>query len=638
MKSKISFFNGTLMRKNMLRFSPIWITYLVIWFVAIPLVMGVQLSNPEVDFRPDAIDVAGYIGGVLRSIGPATACVYGVILAMALLSYLYSARSVGMYHSLPIRRSGLYLSNYCSGLLLIAVPNAVIAVITAVVTLMGNAFCPGMILAWFLALSAMELFFYSFAVFCGMFTGQILALPVFYGILNGICLGLYGAIFSFVQPFLYGMGQSMPGEQLMIWLTPLLNLYGHVEVTWEYSDAAQTVLEVGLAGQGILAIYAVAGIVLAVLAYAVYSRRDSETAGDIVSVGWAKVLFRYGVALCAALTIGQGLYYLVFSRLDSVAVELACMIVVAFVGFWVARMLLQKSFRVLRGSLRGGVICAVILLALFAAARFDVSGYVSRVPQADRVQQVSVTISGGEYSSAVLTDEENIQQVCAIHQMILDERNQHEDGVYCRVELNYALKGGSALQRTYSLYLDPAQLDDDAALTGKLQALVDTPEYLRSNCLEGLVNDGLVITGGTLSYFEIGEYDVMQDRAFDAETGEVLRQALIEDADAGRIERIDLLDYRDADYSAERYVNGITLNYKHAGAQAGQSVYVSLSTGMTSTIQALKDLGVLNEYVTLRLESEQDAYYAQQDASYESEEAAGYVEEIPAVADTETAA
>ena len=135
MKSKTSFFNTALMRKNTLRFSPIWITYLAVWFVAIPLMMGVQLSNPVVDVRPDAMDVAGYIGGALRVLGPAVACVYGVILAMALLSYLYSARSVSMYHSLPIRRSGLYLTNYCSGLLFIAVPNAVVAVITAVVIL-----------------------------------------------------------------------------------------------------------------------------------------------------------------------------------------------------------------------------------------------------------------------------------------------------------------------------------------------------------------------------------------------------------------------------------------------------------------------------------------------------------------------
>lgn len=41
---------------------------------------------------------------------------------------------------------------------------------------------------------------------------------------------------------------------------------------------------------------------------AAYRRRRSESAGDIVSVRWAKVLFRYGVALTAALTIGQGLY------------------------------------------------------------------------------------------------------------------------------------------------------------------------------------------------------------------------------------------------------------------------------------------------------------------------------------------
>ena len=607
MKSKTSFFNAALMRKNTLRFSPIWITYLAVWFIAIPLMMGVQLSNPMIDARPDIMDVAGYIGGILRVLGPAVACVYGVILAMALLSYLYSARSVSMYHSLPIRRGGLYLTNYCSGLLFIAVPNAVVAVITAVVTLMGGAFCPGMILTWFLGLCAMELFFYSFAMFCGMFTGQILALPVFYGIFNGIFLGMYWAVYSFVSPFLYGMGRSMPGEEAIMWLTPLLNLYGRLRVNWKYDAAVENVLQVTMEGRMLLLIYAAVGVALAILAYGIYHRRNSETAGDIVSVGWAKVLFRYGVALCAALTIGQGVYHLVFARFNSTAVELLCMIAIAFLGFCVAQMLLQKSFRVFHKSVRGGVICAVLLLALFGAARFDLGGYVNRVPQADRVQEVSVIISSGEYSNATLSDAENIQQVCAIHQMILDEKDQQEGNIYCRVDLEYKLKGGSVLQRTYNLYLDPSQQNNDAALPGKLQALVDTPEYLLSNHLGDFSEDDIVILRGGLDYFEIGEYDVMQQRAFDAEAGEAIRQALLEDAAAGRMDRINLMGYG-TDHD-DRYVNSIQLEYRRPGSTNSESAYITLSGSMTSTIQTLKDLGILNEYVTLRLESEQDAYF-----------------------------
>ena len=79
----------------------------------------------------------------MTSAGPVVACLYGVAVAMAVFSYLYSARSVSLMHSLPIRRSGLFLTNYISGLLFFVVPNLILCGITAAsVTLVGHVFCP----------------------------------------------------------------------------------------------------------------------------------------------------------------------------------------------------------------------------------------------------------------------------------------------------------------------------------------------------------------------------------------------------------------------------------------------------------------------------------------------------------------
>ena len=346
MQSKTSCFNLTLLRKNVIRFSPLWIVYSAAWFVAMPLLLGMQLSS---DWPPELNDVIQILGAFMTSAGPVVACLYGVAVAMAVFSYLYSARSVSLMHSLPIRRSGLFLTNYISGLLFFVVPNLILCGITACVTLVGHVFCPGMLLAWLLGLTAMELFFYSFAVFCAMFTGNLLALPVFYGVLNVLAFVLWWSISMFLEPFLYGF--SMTDRAAVVeWLTPLARLYDSVSVVWNYNAADYSFSTASLHGIPVLVIYAAAGIVFAVLAYAAYRRRRSESAGDIVSVRWAKVLFRYGVALTAALTIGQGLYGLVFmnSRLSGVPVRLVCMIVVGAVGFLVAQMLLQKSFRVVK--------------------------------------------------------------------------------------------------------------------------------------------------------------------------------------------------------------------------------------------------------------------------------------------------
>ncbi len=98
----------------MIRFSPLWIVYSAAWFVAMPLLLGMQLSS---DWPPKLNDVIQILGAFMTSAGPVVACLYGVAVAMAVFSYLYSARSVSLMHSLPIRRSGLFLTNYISGLL-----------------------------------------------------------------------------------------------------------------------------------------------------------------------------------------------------------------------------------------------------------------------------------------------------------------------------------------------------------------------------------------------------------------------------------------------------------------------------------------------------------------------------------------
>lgn len=59
MQSKTSCFNLTLLRKNVIRFSPLWIVYSAAWFVAMPLLLGMQLSS---DWPPKLNDVIQILG------------------------------------------------------------------------------------------------------------------------------------------------------------------------------------------------------------------------------------------------------------------------------------------------------------------------------------------------------------------------------------------------------------------------------------------------------------------------------------------------------------------------------------------------------------------------------------------------
>ena len=54
------------------------------------------------------------------------ALVFGILSAMAVFSYLYNSRSVGLFHALPVRREGLFLTNYLSGLSFMLLPSLVV--------------------------------------------------------------------------------------------------------------------------------------------------------------------------------------------------------------------------------------------------------------------------------------------------------------------------------------------------------------------------------------------------------------------------------------------------------------------------------------------------------------------------------
>ncbi len=620
MKSRISFFNFGLLRKNAVRFSPIWIGYLICWTVAVPVILAMQLTDEHNLDMKTYLDVAAFLGHLLTA-GAVVTFVYGIIVAMAVWSYLYNARSVSLMHALPIRRSGLFLTNYVSGLLFIIVPHLIVAFLTLIVSAMAGAAAPGMTLTWFLGMSAMGIFFYSFATFIAMFTGHILALPVFYGIYNFLVIVLYFTIESFIGPFLYGInGVGLGGETIVEWLTPVIKLLSGVFITTSYEgilDADSSVAfnklqDVTLYGGELFLIYAVVGILLAVLSYAVYRTHKSETAGDVVCVGWAKVVFRYGVALTAAFTIGQGLYHLLipYGDVHNVAVELICMILVGVLGFVIAVMLLNKTFHVIRKSARGSVICTAAILLVFVASYFDVFGITKYIPEADDVQSVSLSVGAYNYSEAVLKEPENMEKVVELHRYLVDHRKDIQNSdwrwelgeeIDGQITLRYVMKDGSSVARSYRMMITKADFENEDSASSKLKHIVDTKEYRGSDLLGIMMDAEHEPLRAAFTYYEKNESDAMSERMISDKDTKVLYKALLEDINAGRIHKINLID----ESQTEEYANSLELIGKEVDDHS--AVYrknIRLETDMTSTIAALKKLNILNDRVGLSLSSE----------------------------------
>ena len=125
MQSKTSFFNGTLFRKNLTRFWPLWggASFLGSLF---PLAMLLQLVRDRGYFLAgDPLEFANAYYNVVAYAVPILSLLYAILCAMTVWSYLYNARSVGLMHTLPITRRGLFVTNFLSGMAMMVLPYAV---------------------------------------------------------------------------------------------------------------------------------------------------------------------------------------------------------------------------------------------------------------------------------------------------------------------------------------------------------------------------------------------------------------------------------------------------------------------------------------------------------------------------------
>ena len=524
MRSATSFFDKTLFRSQLKHTWPLWLGYTALWLFLVPVTLFSALSAYQGSYSAaDASSLllnAGVRGGVFISF------VFGLFFAMLAFSHLTQSRATNGFHALPVRRETIFLTAYLTGLFC--------QLSTILVTyLLGAAVSAPLHLSfWSVTGAAMgsamleAVFFYSFAVLCMVMTGQILAAPVFYFVGNILVPGMEYLLRNFAGNFLYGY--SGHTDVALGFLSPPLYMYtmctevaiASIE-TCESDSYYVTAYALERGSLMILAAYALAGLVIALIALLLYRTRKSEMTGSTVAFPWATPIFKYGVAFCTAVALGQFLYYFLFGQYrssgnDSLPGTILCMVAAGLVGYFVAEMLIRKSFRVFRAGAKGAAIVALALVLLGVAMSFDLTGYEKHVPDESEIESVYYTFSG--MTSVTTDDADTIRRLTAAHQAIVKNRNEQariadawdadtlSQSDYADIEpfslrLTYYLKDGSQLSRSYSLYLRRSDLTAPSSVTARVNALYtcresvlcrvlgygyehlgDTPRFLDSYC------------------------------------------------------------------------------------------------------------------------------------------------------------
>ena len=631
MRSKTSCFNGTLFRKNLSRYWPLW-GLASFGGAMFPLAMLLELLHNGFRFWSPLETRQAYYT-VLSYGVPVISIVYAILCAMAVWNYLYNARSVGMMHTLPIRREGLFVTNVLSGLTMMAIPYAVTGVLTVLVTMLFGGFEPVGVLVTVLGVMGESLFFFGLATFCAFIVGNVFMLPALYGLLNFIAVLTDFMVNLLAQGFCFGLNSSYSGT--VEWLSPVVYLVQKIspnntyETQWvtdrlggqRYETSVPT--SVTLENGWLIAAYAAVGVVLMVLAWLMYRRRRSESAGDVVAVGWMKPVFRYGCAAYSAILGGRLLYALLWDSFQSgryftVLPMILCMIAGGAIGYYAASMLLAKTPRVFKTTWKGMLAVALGCAALCGAMKCDLFGVVRRVPAPDSVKLVNVYAAGSNYYLTPGKDDALIEEVRALHQAIVDDRDyimstaegrsvymETEEGSYTigapaseivstsvssfantSVRFTYTLNSGLKVERRYNLYLTQNRMDQEDTYDHLLDQLINSQE-MRQKRIRWR-DEGFQLDGAWIDTWR--DYSDLSSR----EVGLIL-DAVAKDAENGDW---GVYNWFQADNDADSYEIQIHFQYKLPESQFDRTydaIQVNVKEGMTETIRALKDLKLITD-------------------------------------------
>ena len=631
MRSKTSCFNGTLFRKNLSRYWPLW-GLASFGGAMFPLAMLLELLHNGFRFWSPLETRQAYYT-VLSYGVPVISIVYAILCAMAVWNYLYNARSVGMMHTLPVRREGLFVTNVLSGLTMMAIPYAVTGVLLVLVTMLFGGFEPVGVLVTVLGVMGESLFFFGLATFCAFIVGNVFMLPALYGLLNFIAVLTDFMVNLLAQGFCFGLNSSYSGT--VEWLSPVVYLIQKIspnstyETQWvtdrlggqRYETSVLT--SVTLENGWLIAAYAAAGAALLGLAWLLYRRRRSESAGDVVAVGWMKPVFRYGCAVYAAILGGRLLYALLWESFQSgryftVLPMILCMIAGGAIGYYAASMLLAKTPRVFKTTWKGMLAVALGCAALCGAMKCDLFGVVRRVPAPDSVKLVNVYAAGSNYYLTPGKDDALIEKVRTLHQTIIDDKDyimstaegrsvymETEEGSYTigapaseivstsvssfantSVRFTYTLNSGLKVERRYNLYLTQNRMDQEDTYDHLLDQLINSQE-MRQKRIRWR-DEGFQLDGAWIDTWR--DYSDLSSR----EVGLIL-DAVAKDAENGDW---GVYNWFQADNDADSYEIQIHFQYKLPESQFDRTydaIQVNVKEGMTETIRALKDLKLITD-------------------------------------------
>lgn len=586
MKSKISFFNAGLFRSTLRRFWPLWTIHFAGWLLFLPVLtlMNNLGPNKSTNFIFAICESAVFASSVV-------AFIMAILAAMAVFSFMYSSRSTGLIASLPVRREAIFGSTWLGGVFVIVGSNLVIALLTFLFSLGATtsaALAFKAVCIWLGVYSMQFILFYGIASLTAVMTGSIAVLPILYIIFNFLVVGMEDIIRLDFSCLIWGMSNDS-FDCVLDFLSPLVYMLENFTPVLKYNTpyaydtyglALQTSECISFTFNYWLpsAIYCVVGLVFSAAALMIFRRRRMESAGDVVAVRCMHPVFKYGVTVCSALCGGLLLYTVLFalfeSRSASVFIMILSMIIFAFIGYFGAKMLLEKSFHVFRGSWVGFIVVCCLCAVFTLCCDLDVLGIGAYVPKEGSIKSITVYQRGPVEDPAII---ENYRQ---LHEKIVSYKDEYEHIVYSddteSIMFEYELKNGRTVSREYTLPMDDENVE-------RYYELANTPNLLLERFSPSIPADEEHCSQAILYIGDNQRIDLTPAQAID-----FYRNALLPDIKAGH----KVISRTYDDIIATMYIT-FEQEIDNSRYYDSQDIVVEITTDCTECISWIKDnLGI----------------------------------------------
>ena len=420
----------------------------------------------------------------------ASALIIPVLLAAMLFHYLHNRLSVDFYHAMPLSRKKLFFSRYFVGIVFLLVPLLVSRLLCTVVHLAfytgrltaGQIVSSGVIdlLVW----AALHVIVFTFSCMVAVTTSNAVESIVYSGAVNGALAAIYFIFVSYSYN-LYGISEL---SDWGLYLSPY-GLIGRCMLpnnSWNYSTGNLVMVLVWL-------LIALAAIPLTLR---LYNRFQSEWAQQWGRQSAFSQLMKVLAGFLVSFVLCMTLFSMLFDNI--LPNSIAAALVGGPIGFLIVEGITGKGFQNLRRS--GKYILATVALCLSCTLFLATGGFgmVSRVPSADRVEEVELHLYGQNVYFerlnsnvgtnevvATLSSPEAIDLVLQLHQAAVEEGEDYQGLRGNHMKIEYTLSPfDSSMSRDYSFAVSDLDTLRQLLCLPELAEQIYPPFTYQANYLE----------------------------------------------------------------------------------------------------------------------------------------------------------